>query len=192
MEVSSMPQMTLFAPDIFCEHCTMTISETVEAIEGARYVAGDHESRSFVVELERGEVLDRIAEALAAEGYPLGPASPAASAAAAPDAHEGMTMLGTLEPASRFRPEYRPERSEVGAEVVYSCPCGSTTEVFHYDRSRTEQEPHSCCGHHVLVAPDASEALRARLGDGYDYDVQTIEMPWGQPMEAVMAVPRRE
>ncbi len=185
-----MPQITLFAPAIFCEHCTMTIRETVDAIEGARYLDGDYESRSFAIEVERGEVLDQVASALEEEGYPLGDASPAASGG---PAEGGMTMLGTMQTVQAkqsFRPEYRAERSDAGADVVYSCPCGSTTEVFHFDRSKSEQEAHTCCGHHVLVAPQAEQALRSRLGDGYDYDVQTIEMPWGQPMEAVMAVPR--
>src|SRR5690606_32542151 len=127
-----------------------------------------------------------------AEGYPLGPATPVPASTEAPHGSGGMTMLGMMhsKPNTSFRPEYRPERSEAGADVVYSCPCGSTTEVFRYDRSRSEQEPHSCCGHHVLIAPGAQEQLRARLGEGYDFDIQTVEMPWGQPMEAVMAIPR--
>lgn len=185
-----MPQVTLFAPDISCDHCTATINKTVDAVDGARYVAGDPDSRSFVVEVERGEVLDRLADALAGEGYPLGPASPAAVAGTA----HGVTslpMAGDEAAGGTFKPEYRPEPADNGAEVIYSCPCGSTTEVFSFDRSRAEQEPDSCCGHHVLVQPGAEQSLRARLGDDYDYDVQTIEMPWGQPMEAVMAVPRR-
>ena len=91
-------------------------------------------------------------------------------------------------------PQYlKIERTEAGADVTYSCPCGSTTEVFHLDRSQPEQTPHSCCGHHTLVGPNAAERLRVRLGggvDGYHIDVQTVTMPWGQPVEAAQAVPK--
>jgi copper chaperone CopZ len=179
------PQMTLFAPDITCDHCIATIKETTERIQGARFVAGDPQARAFVVEVGHGAVLDDLEEALAAEGYPLGDASIGAPKPAAPRG-EALPMAGA--PAAGFRPRYRVERSEAGAEVHYNCPCGSQDEVFRYDRSRAEQSPHSCCGHHLLVAPDAEGALRARLGEGYAIDVQTVEMPWGQPLQAAFAV----
>lgn len=189
-----MPQMTLFAPDITCDHCIATIRKTVDGIEGAHFVTGDPDARSFVVTLERGAVLDQVAEALAGEGYPLGDAAAVAPAAPAASAHPSMTPLGMMHvapsaaQAKAFVPTYRAERSDAGADVVYSCPCGSTTEVFHYDRSKAEQEPHSCCNHKVLVAPGAAERLRA-LAPGFEViNVQTVQMPWGQPLEAAMAV----
>ncbi|MDA0301810.1 MAG: heavy-metal-associated domain-containing protein [Chloroflexi bacterium] len=194
-----MPQMTLFAPDITCDHCIATISKAVASVEGARFIAGDPESRTFAVEVASGAVLDRVAATLAEEGYPLGEIPAPGAAPSAPSTWDGMTalpMAGALAggmrhgaPAPGFKPEYlKVERTDAGADVTYSCPCGSTTEVFHLDRSQAEQEPHSCCGHHTLVGPNAAARLRARLGEGYAIDVQTVTMPWRQPVEAAQAV----
>ena len=186
-----MPQMTLFAPDITCDHCINTIRQAVGTVEGARFIAGDPESRTFSVEVASGAVLDRVADALAGEGYPLGEApapgtAPAATMRALPLA-SGMEMH-RQQPG--FKPQYlKVEKTDAGADITYSCPCGSTTEVFHLDRSQADQAPHSCCGHHTLVGVDAAARLRARVGSGYDIDVQTITMPWGQPVEAAQAIP---
>ncbi|RLT34513.1 MAG: copper chaperone [Chloroflexi bacterium] len=205
-----MPQVTLYAPDITCDHCIATIGKAVGTVEGARFLAGDPDSKTFSVEIASGAVLDRVAETLAEEGYPLGEAS-APGAAAAPvgaSAHPGMTVLGTFgmpsasapaagthhAPTPGFVPQYlKVERTEAGADITYSCPCGSTTEVFRLDRSQEDQPPHSCCGHHTLIGADAAERLRARLGADaarYDIDVQTVTMPWGQPLEAAQAAPK--
>ena len=75
-----MPQITLFAPDVTCDHCIATIRKTVGTVDGATFLEGDPDSKSFAIDLAQGAVLDRVAEALAAEGYPLGPAAPARAA----------------------------------------------------------------------------------------------------------------
>ena len=194
-----MPQMTLYAPDITCDHCIATIGKAVATVDGARFIAGDPDSKTFAVEVASGAVLDRVAETLAAEGYPLGEASAPGAAPAA--AMPMMPMAGGApggmhhgQHTPGFKPQYlKIERTDAGADVTYSCPCGSTTEVFHLDRAQAEQGPHSCCGHHTLVGPNAATRLRARLGDGgagYDIDVQTVTMPWGQTVEAAQAVPK--
>jgi copper chaperone CopZ len=192
-----MPQMTLFAPDITCDHCIATISKAVATVEGARFLAGDPDSRTFAVEVASGAVLDRVAETLAEEGYPLGDA-PAPGTAPAPSKMDALPMAGAPmggmhgKPQPGFKPQYlQIEKTDAGADITYSCPCGSTSEVFHLDRSQADQPPHSCCGHHTLVGPNAAARLRAHLGsaaEGYDLDVQTITMPWGQPVEAAQAV----
>ncbi|TAJ17544.1 MAG: copper chaperone [Dehalococcoidia bacterium] len=186
-----MPQMTLYAPDITCDHCIATIQKTSTAIEGVRFIDGDPDTRSFRLDVPSGVALDALAVALADEGYPLGGPDDAPTGGGMPAmAGHGanvtmLPMAGATKP--KFVPTYTPKPSAAGADVVYSCPCGSTTEVFHYDRSKAEQTPHACCNHQVLVAPDAAQRLRAL--DGYEViNVQTVTMPWGQPMEAAMAV----
>lgn len=176
-----MPQITLFAPDVTCDHCIATIQKTVENVEGARFIEGDPDSKSFAVDLAQGVVLDRLSEALAAEGYPLGAAAPARASAAA----GGTNVTFDVGPRA-FAPTYQVEKSPEGASITYHCPCGSTTEHYTYDRSKPEQDLGSCCDHHLLVQPGAAERLRA-LKPGYEVDVQTIEMPWGQPVEAAFA-----
>ncbi|MCK9487107.1 MAG: heavy-metal-associated domain-containing protein [Dehalococcoidia bacterium] len=180
-----MPQITLFAPDVTCDHCIATIQKTVERVEGARFIEGDPDSRSFAVDLAQGAVLDRLSEALAAEGYPLGPAAPARAAAPVASTGDGADAASEAA-ASAFAPSYTVEKSPEGASITYTCPCGSTTEHYTYDRSRPEQDLGSCCDHHLLVQPGAGERLRA-LKPGYEVDVQTLEMPWGQPVEAAFA-----
>ena len=175
-----MPQTTLFAPDVTCDHCIATIQKAVDTVEGARFVQGDPDTKSFVVDVERGAVVDTIADVLAAEGYPLGDAATAASAAAS-----GSLPMAGASPG--FTPALTVAKSTEGAVVTYTCPCGSTTEQYTYDRSQPEQAIGSCCDHHLLVEPNAATRLRERLGEGYQVTVQTVEMPWGQPVEAAFA-----
>ena len=43
----------------------------------------------------------------------------------------------------------------------------------------------------MLVGRSAADRLRAHLHDSgqYEFDVQTVAMPWGQPLEAALATP---
>ncbi len=176
-----MPQLTLYAPAIHCEHCIATIQKAVEAQPGARFVDGDIEGRRFSVDLERGSILDALAEALAAEGYPLGDAESVARPAAA---------ALTLE-LSGTHPAYRVTPADFGAELNYDCPCGCVAG-FAFDRSKADPAPESCCcGRTMLVGARAEERLRAALeASNYFFDVQTVTMPWGQQLESALATPR--
>lgn len=171
-----MPQVTLYAPDITCDHCIETIKRTTEGVAGVDFVSGDEHARSFVVAFERAAAIDTLGEALAAEGYPLGQAVTSPLVAPAPP--------------SPFAPTFEAVPSDRGATVIYSCPCGSTTEEFTYDRSRPEQEIDSCCDHHLLIGSNAAEELRRRLPNAERYDilVDQVTMPWGQPLQTAMAV----
>ncbi|MBM4415580.1 MAG: heavy-metal-associated domain-containing protein [Chloroflexi bacterium] len=176
---------TLYAPDISCEHCIATIERTTNALPGARFLTGDIEGRRFDVEVESGTVLDALASALAGEGYPL---ADGASADAAPAG--GVPLLTVERAAPAGPPAYTVTRTDVGADVNYRCPCGCTAG-FALDRGQPEQAAESCCcGRQLLVGARASERLHAALGvDTYAFDVQTLTMPWGQPLEAALAVP---
>jgi copper chaperone CopZ len=175
-----MPQMTLYAPAIHCEHCIATIQKAVDAVPGARFLDGSWEARSFNIEVDSGAVLDAVAAAMAAEEYPLGDAAAAALA------------IATAE-AGPTHPEYRVTRTEAGADINYSCPCGCDAG-FALDRSQAEQSPESCCcGRNILAGRDAAARLRATLEDEsafYPLDVQMVTMPWRQPVEVALATPR--
>jgi copper chaperone CopZ len=178
-----MPQLTLYAPDISCDHCIATIRRTVEAQPGARFLAGDIEQKRFSVEVDGGAALDALALALAEEGYPLGDAG--AEAPAHGD-HDAGAASGPT------HPEYRVTATAAGADVNYDCPCGCTAG-FAYDRAMAEQAPESCCcGRTMLVGRHAGERLLESLhgaGDFQPLDIQTVAMPWGQPLEAALATP---
>jgi copper chaperone CopZ len=176
-------RMTLYAPDISCEHCIATIERTAATVPGVRFIDGDIPGKHFDVEIASGALLDQLAAALAAEGYPLADGAGAAPAS-------GSAPLITLEPpASRGPAVYTVTRTDAGADVNYQCPCGCTAG-FALDRSRADQDPESCCcGRQLLVGARAGEQLRARLDADYAFDVQTLTMPWGQPLEAALAVP---
>jgi copper chaperone CopZ len=178
-----MPQLTLYAPAIHCDHCIATIRRTVDAQPGARFLDGNWETRSFDIEIDSGAVLDAVAAALSAEEYPLGDAESAAAAIAATGG--GAVAEGPTHPS------YRVTRTEAGADLNYECPCGCTAG-FAFDRSQAEQAPESCCcGRMMLVGARAAERLRGALDESahYPVDVQTVTMPWGQPMEAALATP---
>lgn len=177
-------QLLLSAPDITCEHCIATIKRTVDAIEGARFVEGDHEARSFAVEVASGALLDAVGAALASEGYPLGDAPTVASAGTGAAEAAGASL-------EDWTPEYRVTRTDAGADVNYACPC-SCDAGFALDRSHPEQAPESCCcGRQILVGADAEARLVTALEDAsaYRIEVQTVAMPWGQPLPVALATP---
>jgi len=171
--------MTLYAPDITCDHCIATIERAVSGQAGAKFLAGDVESRSFAIEVVEGRVVDAVARALAEEGYPLGPAYQAGAGEGGPAVAEGP-------------PTYRVTPTDAGAEINYDCPCGCVAG-FAFDRAIANADPESCCcGRTMLVGGGAEERLRSGLGeqDSYRFDLQTVTMPWGQPMEVALAIPR--
>lgn len=173
-------QLALSSPEITCDHCIATIRRTVDDIEGARFIHGDWQTKHFVVEVASGGLLDKVSAALEAEGYPLGEA--AGPVAAGEDA----------QPSADWRPTYRITPTGAGADVNYDCPC-SCDAGFAFDRSQAAQQPeHCCCGRTILVGRGAEARLRDSLAtpDEYEFDVQTVAMPWGQPLPVALASPR--
>lgn len=88
-------------------------------------------------------------------------------------------------------PEYDITRTDAGADLNYHCPCACYAG-FALDRSVAEQDPESCCcGRTMLVGRDATKRLQAFLpaDENYAFDEQTVEMPWGQPLEVALATP---
>lgn len=176
-------QVTLFSPDITCEHCIATIERTVDAVAGARFLHGNDVLQQFAIEVDSGAVLDAVGAALADEGYSLGEAP--AVAASSMHAHGD---------EASWTPTYRVTRTEAGADVNYACPC-SCEAGFALDRAKAAQDPESCCcGRQILVGRDAEERLRAHLeapgaSSAYRYDLQTVAMPWGQPLPVALAIP---
>ena len=177
-------QMTLYAPDITCDHCLDTIETVSGTVPGISFLRGDPNAREFAVEVERGAALDELAVALQAEGYPLGPAPELPGAGAARLTLEGATGGPTAADAP-----YAVERTEAGARIETDCPCGCRMG-FDLDRSVAQAEAAGCCcGRALLVSPQAGEQLRAERPDDR-VDVTDLTMPWGQPMQAALARPR--
>ena len=171
-------QLLLSSPEITCDHCIATIQRAVDAIEGARFIEGNPDARTFSIEVASGGLLDAVGVALAAEGYPLGEAPAPGASAPAID-------------LSSWTPEYRVTDTEAGADVNYACPC-SCDAGFAFDRAQAEQAPESCCcGRQIVVGADAEARLRSALEDpaAYAFDVQTVTMPWGQPLPVALATP---
>jgi copper chaperone CopZ len=172
-------QVLLSSPEITCEHCIETIRGVVDGSEAARFMAGDPDARTFVLEIGSGAALDRLAVSLAEAGYPLG-----AIETSEGDAHPRLTA--DWRPAS-----YRVEKTAVGANVNYDCYCGCDAG-FALDRSQADQATESCCcGNHMLVGAGAAERILAKLDDAAQYrvDVQQATMPWGQPVDVALAIP---
>ncbi len=65
-------KVTLVAPDISCEHCVMSITKAVTALDGVRKVKGDPSKKTVVVEYDAKKTqVTAIEEAMAAAGYPV-------------------------------------------------------------------------------------------------------------------------
>ncbi len=173
-------QVQLSSPEITCEHCIATISRVAEAAPGVRFISGDPETKTFVVEIADGAALDLLGAALAAEDYPLGDVQ-AAGTAEYSGAVDGWSPAG-----------YRIEKTSVGANVNYDCYCGCDAG-FALDRSQADQAPESCCcGNHILVGTGAGERILGKIEDGarFRIDVRDVQMPWGQPLQVALAIPR--
>ena len=67
-----MKTVVLNVPDISCEHCERTITETLTPMEGVRNVNVDIPVKQVRVEFEDGAVdVEQMKEALQEEDYPV-------------------------------------------------------------------------------------------------------------------------
>jgi copper chaperone len=67
-----MKNVTLYAPDISCEHCIMAIKRAVTALPGVASVEGDPRTKRVTISYDEGKVdLEAIKAAMAEEGYPV-------------------------------------------------------------------------------------------------------------------------
>lgn len=67
-----MPEVTLEAPDISCDHCISTIEKAVTKLPGVNFVSGDPGSKVVTVEFDPAATKqEEIEEAMEAEGYPV-------------------------------------------------------------------------------------------------------------------------
>jgi len=165
-------EITLFSPDITCEHCIATIKATTDGIEGARFLAGDADRRSFSLSLEQGLILDRLQTRLGEAGYSLGPAALAPLAGSS---------------GTKYDPKPVIISTDYGAEILYTCPCGSSSESVEFHRALKQQTIQSCCDHHAIAEVTAAWRLLDELGSSYQIESTEVEMPWGQSMEFAIA-----
>lgn len=67
-----MKQVTLSVPDISCEHCERTITETLTPVAGVQSVAVDIPGKLVRVEFDESAVnVEQMKELLAEEDYPV-------------------------------------------------------------------------------------------------------------------------
>ena len=67
----------------------------------------------------------------------------------------------------------------------YSCPCGCTPSV-EYARGAAVVSEGCCCGNHFAVGPAAAATLKPKAG--FRSELQTLESPWGEQLEAAWLV----
>lgn len=67
-----MPEITLKAEDISCDHCIGTIEKAVTKLSGVRFISGDPGSKEVKIEYDSSAVkIEEIQEAMEEEGYPV-------------------------------------------------------------------------------------------------------------------------
>ncbi len=66
-----MKSVVLNIPDISCEHCERTITETLTPMEGVRSVKVDIPTKQVRVEYEGAADVERMKEILKEEDYPV-------------------------------------------------------------------------------------------------------------------------
>jgi copper chaperone CopZ len=132
-------EVLLTSREITCDHCIASIRRVVDAMEGVRFVSGDPERKTFVVDSSapRYSTPSPICSAQMATHWGCFPALFSPSGV----------------PASDWRPAgYHIERTEVGANVNDACYCGCDAG-FGLDRRQADQAPESsCCGNRSSLA----------------------------------------
>jgi copper chaperone len=67
-----MSKVTLNVPDISCEHCERTISNTLQPVEGVRSVSVDIPTKQVRVDYDEAQVdVEKMKELLQEEDYPV-------------------------------------------------------------------------------------------------------------------------
>lgn len=62
----------LTAPDISCEHCVATVTKTVGKFPGVESVEANADTKIITLTYDPAQIsLEKVAEALAEEGYPV-------------------------------------------------------------------------------------------------------------------------
>ena len=65
-----MEKITLYIPNISCNHCVMTIKNELSEIKGIVSVEGDSQNKTLVVEYEEPASLQKIKDTLKEINYP--------------------------------------------------------------------------------------------------------------------------
>ena len=67
-----MPQVTIEAPDISCDHCIGSIEKAVTKLAGVKFISGDPETKAVTLDYDPAQsTVDDIAAAMEEEGYPV-------------------------------------------------------------------------------------------------------------------------
>lgn len=67
-----MSKVILNVPDISCEHCVRTVTDTLTPMAGVNTVSVDLDSKQVTVEYDPATTtVEHLSEALAAEEYPV-------------------------------------------------------------------------------------------------------------------------
>ena len=67
-----MATTVLVIPDISCEHCAKTVTDTLASVEGIKQVTVDISAKTANVEYDEDHVdIGRMSELLAGEEYPV-------------------------------------------------------------------------------------------------------------------------
>jgi len=78
------------------------------------------------------------------------------------------------------------------AHVNYECPCGCTAGVIYVRDAGTRDLGQCCCGRLLWLGDEAEGHVRGAFEPGteYTFDRDPVALPWGQTVEAVLAVPK--
>lgn len=67
-----MPEVTLEAPDISCDHCIGSIEKAVTKLPGVRFLSGDPQKKAVNIDYDPDQAsVEEIAAAMEEEGYPV-------------------------------------------------------------------------------------------------------------------------
>ena len=80
------------------------------------------------------------------------------------------------------------------AHVNYDCPCGCKAGLIYDRESGSTELGQCCCGRLLWLGDKADCVIEFFYEDGVEYrlDLTSVTLPWGDSVEAALAVPAAE
>jgi hypothetical protein len=87
----------------------------------------------------------------------------------------------------------RPADDPREAHVNYACPCGCTAGLMYSREAGSLHVGECCCGRLLWLGAGAETAIATHYKPltAYDLDIDTVTLPWGESVQAALAVPTK-
>jgi|TARA_B110000116_G_C16597825_1_gene473592 copper chaperone CopZ len=176
----------LQSSNISCEHCINTIKKEIDQIDKIKFISGDADTQSFIVEITNIESIRVLEKSLANADYPL-------------SSFDNISKA-THKDKTNWSPKLVIDSQQVDIAIInYSCHCGCEINLEFNRQQPNFQLQDCCCGTFSIIHPDNSynhlikQFDQEKLKDTFEYiNIENITMPWDQPIQLSVAIPKEQ